>query len=257
MVTSLLVMVLTAAPAKLAAPVFSGVGLTAEQLSFYTDHFAQALGTHGFSITTASEIDTLLGFERQRQLIGCDEGNSCMAELAAALGVDAIVKGSVAKLSDRVQVNVKLLAASDAKTLATYSGSASNDGQVLDELVHAATEITRQLRGEHPSKPSLLGLVPALVGVATVIPGVVLMISAQTRVSALSTGNTEVVGTNPSAFANSARMERALGAILIGVGSAAIVGGVLWLILGKTAPAQLTAALLPGGAQVSLSWELR
>ena len=39
-----------------------------------------------FQVISASEVQTLLGFERQKQLLGCSEEGECLTELAGALG---------------------------------------------------------------------------------------------------------------------------------------------------------------------------
>lgn len=50
-------------------------------------------------VVTMDEIRTMLDVEAQRQLVGCDE-QSCLAEIADALGADVILTGSVAKVGD-------------------------------------------------------------------------------------------------------------------------------------------------------------
>lgn len=74
---------------KVASPGLSNVNADAKVVGFFADHFAQQLQLGGVHVTTQSEIGTLLGFERQRQLMGCsDDGSaSCLAELSGALGV--------------------------------------------------------------------------------------------------------------------------------------------------------------------------
>src|SRR2546430_2430818 len=94
---------------KLALPGFSGVGVSQEFLRFASEHFAQELGNEGLSVITEREISTLLGLERQRQLLGCSENSvSCAAELAGALGVDATVVGDIGKFENVYRVNVKI-----------------------------------------------------------------------------------------------------------------------------------------------------
>src|SRR5437763_8898933 len=84
------------APLRLAAPTFSTVNVSREAAAFYTDHFAQQLASSNLRVVTSSEIATMLGIEQQKQLLGCAEGaDACNAELANALGVDAVVKGNI------------------------------------------------------------------------------------------------------------------------------------------------------------------
>src|SRR4051812_8846143 len=77
-------------PVKLAAPQLSVLNMEARAGTFFNEHVAEAFTSQGFRVTTAKEIEELVGLERRRQLVGCDESNACLSELANALGVDAI-----------------------------------------------------------------------------------------------------------------------------------------------------------------------
>ena len=61
-------------------------------------------------VVAASEIQTLLGFEAQQQLMACDtSSSSCMAEIAGALGVDFLISGTLGQLGDQLLLNLSLL----------------------------------------------------------------------------------------------------------------------------------------------------
>lgn len=83
------------APPQVAAPELTVIGIDANRAALFTEHLAQQLTALGFTVVSAKQMGSLLGQERQKQLLGCsEESASCMAELAAALGSDAIVTGS-------------------------------------------------------------------------------------------------------------------------------------------------------------------
>src|SRR5690242_11003681 len=97
----MLVIAAQVAAPHIAAPDLTVVGLELNRGALYTEHFAQQLTALGFSVVTQKQIASLLGQERQKQLLGCaTQSDSCIAELASALGSDAIITGSVAKLGD-------------------------------------------------------------------------------------------------------------------------------------------------------------
>ncbi|MBF5045879.1 hypothetical protein FGE12_25945 [Aggregicoccus sp. 17bor-14] len=142
---------LAAAPAepslKLAAPGFSCVDAEAKACDFFNDYFAQQLAAEAHArVTTKTEVSALLGFERQKQLLGCsEESSSCLAEIAGALGVDGVLVGSVATFGKELALTVKVVGAKDGEPLASWSTRARKDG-VLDALGEGARAIARQLR---------------------------------------------------------------------------------------------------------------
>ena len=62
-----------------------------------------------FIVVSSKDIGAMLGIERQRQLMGCSEDTSCMAELANALGTDYVMVASVGKVGDTYLVSAKLI----------------------------------------------------------------------------------------------------------------------------------------------------
>ena len=45
----------------------------------------------GAEVVSGAEIRSLIGFERQKQLLGCKEDSSCIAEMGGALGASGFV----------------------------------------------------------------------------------------------------------------------------------------------------------------------
>ncbi|MDQ3266258.1 MAG: hypothetical protein M3Y59_21860 [Myxococcota bacterium] len=75
---------------KVAAPGLTATGVDPRIAAFFSEHLAQQLAHRGLGVTTAAEISTLLGLERQKQLLGCAD---CQVELGNALGVQGMVQG--------------------------------------------------------------------------------------------------------------------------------------------------------------------
>ena len=132
---------------KLAAPGLSGVNVSAEEADFFNEYFAEKLSARGgIKITTASEVRAVLGLERQKQLLGCDEDSACLTEIANALGVDGIVMGSVARFGDRYGINLKVIDATTSEKLGAESAQVDSAGGVLPYLEAAAVRIARDLK---------------------------------------------------------------------------------------------------------------
>lgn len=146
-------------PIRLAAPGFTGVNVDDKVANFFSEHFAQRLSINGILVISSSEVEALVGLERQKQLMGCSEdSSSCLTELANALGADGIITGSVGKFGSIYQVNLKVLSATDAKPLAIISKKAYSEEDLL-EVMDGAAEVTaddlkyklRRSRGEGSS----------------------------------------------------------------------------------------------------------
>jgi hypothetical protein len=150
--TSLL---LASAPTKLAAPGFDLIDVDRRRGEFAAQFFVQQLAREGqFAIIAPDQVAATLGLARQRQLLGCgDEDNSCIAEIAGALNVDALVLGSIAKVPDGYAVTVKVSSARNGTTLAGAGSRIDGDErELLDWLSTAAGSIARSLRD--PASPT-------------------------------------------------------------------------------------------------------
>ena len=127
---------------KIASPGLGVVNIEARSGEFYGEHVAQQLKLAGLEVVTNREIASLLGMERQKSLLGCtDQATSCFAELASALGADAVLLGDVAKVGSRIQVNLKIVAAGTGKTLAIFSETVASEDALLDALARGAREL--------------------------------------------------------------------------------------------------------------------
>ncbi|MBK7862851.1 MAG: hypothetical protein IPJ65_30435 [Archangiaceae bacterium] len=133
-------------PVRLGTPGLSYVDVLESKGGLFLDRLAKQLELHGVKVTGKQEIAAVLGLERQKQLMGCDEDQaSCLAELAGALGVDGLLTGSLGKAGDGYLVNLKITSSDGARTLAVVSGRADDENGLLDFLDGAAAELSRQL----------------------------------------------------------------------------------------------------------------
>lgn len=269
-------LVLATAPqpvVKLASPGLTPLNLTAQAASFYSDHLAQQLTEQGLRVVTSGELSAVLGLERQKALMGCSaEAASCIAELANALGVDGIITGSLGKVGDVYQVNIKVVAASSAEPLATHSGRVSREEALLDELSRGARsmagQLLKKLRGEAAARELELrsaptarssAWIPAVGGGVVAAVGAGLLVAAQLRADSLTRGDTGLgLGDQAGreAFIAAGQREQALGVAGLAVGSAALLTAGAMLLFGAPPPATATVSWTPAGASVAVSVEL-
>lgn len=132
---------------KLAAPGLDGLNLEPKALQIFSDHLATQFTFEAVEVTTPAQIEAVVGLERQKQLLGCQDNSSCMMEIGDALGVDGILTGSISRFDDLYQLNLKVVSARDATALATYS-SRVEGGQkrLVQELDRAAKVMARLMK---------------------------------------------------------------------------------------------------------------
>lgn len=207
------------------------------------DFFAQRLDRTGaWKVTTSTQIEQVLGFDRQRQLLGC-EASKCIAEIAGALGSEALVTGNIGKVGSAYTVNLKLLNAQNGSTLAAMSDRVSSEDDLFKWFERAALEFTerarQQLRAAPIEPPNRTGsVVLTVAGAVTAAVGLVLFAASHTDATLLrSSAVTDPAQRNVIADRGAAL--QLSGALGMGVGlSMAAVGAVL-LILGR--PAESTS----------------
>ncbi len=236
--------VISAAPKDLtvAAPGLTTVGLTPEQANVYLDYFAQQLQrAGGFTVISQSEIASLLGLERQRQLLGCDDNTSnCMAELSAALGTDALLAGSVAKSEAGYVVNLKVVATTGSgHTYGVFSERLSTEAALFDFLKASALELSARTRrptaGPTAGGARAYAWLPAVGGGLLLGSGALLFGLAAGDVGRLQRGDATIVDVEQHIAAG--KTKEALGWALGGAGLGALVAAGVMLLIG---PAPVT-----------------
>ncbi len=112
---------------------------------------ADVAANSGDTPLTSSDIAAILGFEQQKQLVGCDGGNACIAELAGALGVERVVYASVTAAAGHYLVSVVLL---DAKHALPLGRGTQTPLHVDDALADALAAATAQAFGNNAPPPA-------------------------------------------------------------------------------------------------------
>jgi len=260
-------------PLKLGAPGLQQVGLTKELAAFYGDHLAQQLVLAGVVVTTSSEIQAVLGLERQRQLVGCEEAQ-CVGDLGALLGVEGLITGAIAKVGGTYQLNIKVIDGKTGAGLSAASLTTTSESELLESMGRAARAMARELFVKLDRAPTGLSAqsdvnagwvrrrswIPAVAGVVFAGVGVPLMISGNRDYNDLKDvlRPTDFQGQTPEAFAATGQLKQVLGLTLTSVGVAALLGaGAMFLFGGeKDTPVAVIAPLSSGGAAVMVTGAL-
>lgn len=273
--TALAISLLSVAPPKLAAARFNVVDLGADRAEFYTEYVADRLVDQGLEVVTNREIASMLGLERQKELLGCsDETTSCAAELANALGVDALLLGDVAKLKDGYQFSLKVIHARTGKRIAAHFQRVASEPELLEAMIHAAELISAQvakalekpLGAAHlqvtapaPAPQVSSGVrkkwwIPGAVAVVGLAVGVGGLVAAESSRSTLA--NATLERSQADAVLQSGMTTRALGLVGIGVGAAAACVAAGFLIFGESSSVTPVAIFTPDRAVLGISGSL-
>lgn len=257
--SSLLVLVVAAAPIQLASVGFTSVKVSKSLVASFEETFALRLSQGGtVRVTTPRDVVTVLGLERQRQLMGCaDDSTSCLAELAGALGSEGIVMGEVAQVGRVLQLTIKVLSPSGKPLYSTLRRVKGEEAMlaVLDavalEAVAALTAVLRPVKvvvEPPPVKPAEV-VVPAVpppaAAPAPVAPWVVLGVGGAFAVAGGVLQGLAVADFNrladhsasvdsPAALRDAGKLKQLFGLSLLGAGGAAVIAGALWLALGAS-----------------------
>ncbi len=122
----------------------AGSGVDPSVANSLTDAVTKEVENRGFFRPfSQNEVQTLLGKERQAQLLGCsDESNSCLTELAGALGARFVMSGTVTKLGEAYQLTLQTLDSQKAQSVGRSVRIASSLDTLLAQLTYSVAEAT-------------------------------------------------------------------------------------------------------------------
>jgi hypothetical protein len=139
-------LMLSAAP-SLAQPPFNTANVPADVAGFCAEHLAVELSSRGVRVITPREIAAMLGVERQRELLGCNDANasSCIAELGNALGADGLLLGDLGRIGKRYQLNIRIVRGGTGELALTWSGNVDSESDLLPLITKAADTLAPQI----------------------------------------------------------------------------------------------------------------
>ena len=186
-----------------------------------------------FQVISASEVQTLLGFERQKQLLGCSEEGECLTELAGALGARFVLSGSIARLGSTYQLNLQTLDSSRAAPLGRATRIFDDLGALRAQLAWTVAEATGTPLPPPPSR--VLPYTLMATGAAAVLAGGGVGLLALNQEAAiqreLTTGQNQPLALQPMeayrAELGTVGLQRTWSLVGMTAGAALIVGGIL------------------------------
>jgi len=137
-----------------------GAGFDSKVLGTVEELLLSALEATGrFEVTSRSDISQLIGFERQKQLLGCTD-TTCVAELAGALGVAFVASADLGRLGDVSVLSLKLIDVRRAKVVARVTKDVPTDAALVQAAREAARELAAAVPEPAPPKPAVPAVAP-------------------------------------------------------------------------------------------------
>ncbi|HEX9241252.1 MAG TPA: hypothetical protein VF875_02295 [Anaeromyxobacter sp.] len=94
----------------------------------------------GYDVLSQADIGALLGYERQKKMLGCGEDSSCLAEIGGALGAEFVMYTQVGKIGSRNHLSLQLLDARKALVLARVSLFSDSSEDALAATAQSAVQ---------------------------------------------------------------------------------------------------------------------
>ena len=222
-------------------------------------------------LITQADLALVLGFERQQQVLGCSESNTCLAELAGAMNAQYLLVGQIGRLGDRLRVDLKLVDTKSARAVFRQGEFAANEDALADAVLGLVRGAARLLRPAPPAPVVVVKAGPSRVPAVLMLGGAVALgagalglgLSANGDYQRLKSTWNEGAPADPAAYRQTFSAEsgsihgRAIASDVL-TGTAIVATGIgLWLLIrNPDAPAVVSGIVTPSGAAVSVGGRL-
>jgi len=121
-------------------------GVDEDLVQNLTDIITVSLNKLGvFEVLSRADIQQMLAFEEDKQMMGCESDTSCLAEIGGALGVALLVNGSIGKVGSNYIINLNLTDTRSATVKEREQRQVSDADKLTDEIERAARFLVRGL----------------------------------------------------------------------------------------------------------------
>jgi TolB-like protein len=126
-------------------------GVAEGTATILTDIVVSDVARAGHDVISKGDIAAMIGFEKQKQVLGCAEETSCLAEIGGALGVDFMLTGQVGQIGSQYRISLLLVDSRKARVAARAAEFCEKNE---DALVQAAQRTVSQiLAAAAPARP--------------------------------------------------------------------------------------------------------
>lgn len=211
-----------------------------------------------FDIMGETGVAALLGFERQKQLMGCgDDTSSCLAEISGALGARYLFVGALGLLGISLRMDFKILDTQTAKVIGRQGAVVESEEALIPEAKRLLERLVAQMAGgglgAAPARPvPLASWIAGGAGLAVGLGGAVMLGVA----NGFNKRREELTFDEALAARAQAQTQQTIGLVALGAGIAAVgAGAVMYFVLPdqKTKKVSLHLAPRPDGALAVLT----
>lgn len=191
------------------------------------DEVAARISKERLDVLTTADIQHELDMEAQKRAVGCGD-ESCMVEIANALGAEFTVYGRIVVLDGLTVVNMTLLDAQRQVAMTRESVQARDADTLVKEVSRAAHRLVAPIAPPHgPPVLGITGVSVAGLGLATAAVGAALGVEAWVVIKSART----IAEEGPTAQAKDEALERFdIGLLVGGVGLGVIAAGTVFAV---------------------------
>lgn len=161
---------------------FAALQVTTEEANAMTDAVVTYLSSRGlFEVLGPRDVQTIIGAERQRQLLGAcgDDGMGCTADLSKLVAARFILSGQLARMGTAYQLTLQLIDSEKSQPIGRSAKLAGSLEAIRETIPYAASEATGSPLPPPPSRVVPITLIGA--GGATLLGGGVVGLLALAR----------------------------------------------------------------------------
>jgi TolB-like protein len=133
-------------------------GVSESAAKVITELIATEIQTLGrYDVISRTDVANMLGFQREKEMLGCAEDAQCMAEIGGALGTDYVLVGQVATFGSRYRIALSLQDVKKAKVVSRQGSFCDkNEDALAAATQEAVTNIFREVESGGQLPPPIV-----------------------------------------------------------------------------------------------------